>query len=98
MIASDTRAIRAPAQSTAMAEKVPNWKFYHPLSIWKTLGLFLFASLFAGVGTAVVGMMFDSTAPSWLSGGLGGLLGVVLVTFFARRAQRKIDAGKNQDL
>ncbi|MCC6811229.1 MAG: hypothetical protein IT381_27610 [Deltaproteobacteria bacterium] len=64
-------------------EKRPFW---HPLPLWLVFVLFLIAVI---VGNLIVVGLREGAGlkmiPSWVGGGLGGMLGVMLVSFVAKR-------------
>jgi hypothetical protein len=68
-----------------MSGQVPAWKFWHPLSLWGVLLIFLAAQLFAIAVVVALREGLGLPVPQWVAGGAGGLLGVLGVQALARR-------------
>ena len=63
--------------------------FWHPLPLWLVFVLFLIAVI---VGNLIVVGLREGAGltmiPSWVGGGIGGMLGVMLVSFVATRKRK----------
>lgn len=66
--------------------------FWYPLSWWQALAVFFAAQIVAGVSLALLRSAGLLDLPGWVSGGLGGGLGVIGVSFLAKRAAKGADA------
>jgi hypothetical protein len=63
-------------------------KFWHPLSLWQVLLIFLVAGLVATFSVVALREGLGLRIPDWVAGGLGGGLGVAATGFFAARKRR----------
>lgn len=65
---------------------VPPWKFWHPLPFWKVLVVFLLANLVVTFVWVLLRHGLGVTfLPEWTIGGIGGVLGVAVVTTWRSR-------------
>lgn len=65
----------------------PTWKFWHPLAFWKVLAIMFLAQL---VATFVVVALREGAGlpvPTWVAGGLGGVVGIVVIQQLAVRGR-----------
>jgi hypothetical protein len=59
--------------------------FWYPLTWWQALGIFFVAQIVANFALALARQSGVVSWPPWVAGGIGGALGVLCVTFVAKR-------------
>lgn len=63
------------------------WKVWHPLSIWKVLGIFFLAEVVCVIPTLVLREGLGIPVPMWIAFALAGGLGAVASGLLANRAR-----------
>jgi len=74
-----------------MASRQVKWKWWHPVSTWHVLGIFVLAQLLVTFAFVAMKELGGIAAPQWIAGGIGGGIGVVAVNMLVRK-RRAADA------
>ncbi len=69
------------------SEQQQAWKFWHPLSFWKVVLIFVLTNLAVTVVWVVLREALKLNLPGFAAGGAGGLVAVLIVSNLARKAR-----------
>ncbi len=78
-------------------EDVPNWKFWHPLSFWKALGIIAVVQIVFQIGLALlfIALNFSGKTGASIGAGLGGAVGAIVIFKLAAKAKASAASGSD---